>query len=637
MVNVDSHRAARPLFAFSRPPVPGESLMGFVARNAEIHGVQKLSTALKPAGIWTNRPGFLPLAATEEDVAGMSRAFGAEHGDIRARCHAPIHLSGRPHNAFVDFFGTPIRAAYIETRRRRVAPSALRSSPHHRDLWNLRVFDFCPETGERLIDACPACGNPLGWTWTESVGVCETCRAELASFPQPVVDGFGAPGLGVTTELVNPAMSGLDLPDGVFGDATRGDVFEFCLAVARTLDACRAGTPAKSRVVVNARAVRPVPAADLAFAGAAVSGWKTNGLAPMIDFARRMTDERGGTWGGSDEFIHVRNLSRDPYLHPSIRDACAEALADSTRGKPAAVRFGRFRDIGTLVTARGAAEYGITREMVRRWRADGLISAATNPDIKASVVVIRRDEVEAIAAERDAAVDRAAVSLRLGVDAATVIRIAALGLIVPVERPVADMLVNAHYRGCGVDAFIAKVEALAVQPTGRIVPLFDAVANAAGDDDRLLAGALIAALAGSLTLYRLAVGSDGVLGRLAVSTDVDVAKFLVDAPVSAYEGVRFSGREARQYLKASLNTITALIAEGELRDTGRSKEMLDFVDVEAFRRRHALTNEVAQRLGVHPVVAINLLRARGLAPARTLANGKMLWNRDEIERVIGLL
>lgn len=631
-----AHYARRGRFAFSQPPIPGESLVGFVARNADIHGVEKVSTALKPAGVYTARVGFLPFS-NDVDAEGLAYVFGAPEKEILARRYKAVDLEDRPKNAFVDFFGAPVRSAYIETRVRRVSPTALRAKEFHRAVWDLRPFVFCTETGERLIDTCPACGASLAWTWTCGPTLCEHCRADLREHPQPVVDGFDDPHLRLVASLVDPVVDRRRHPvrlGGCFGDATRGDVFEFCMSLARTIDAVRAGAAAKTYAHAHARIRKehaPILPTDLAFAGGIVSEWKLTGLAPLIKIAMAATEERGGAWGASEEFRHVRNLARDPFLHRSIRDACAAALAKSTSGRPAPVRCRRFRDVGTLVTAREAAKYGISRKMIRLWRADGLISPATNPAVKASVVVMRRDEIEKIAAERDAAVDRATVAKKLGVDSATVVRFAALGMIEHVGRPAADMLVTEHYRGTGVDAVVKSIETLAAQPDRLIVPLLDAAATAKGDEDKLLASALVAGLAGALPLYRLAVGSDGAVGRLAVAADVDLGAFLIDAPPSAYEGVRFGVRDARQYLKASLNTITALIAEGELRDNGRHKEKLDFVDVEAFRRRYALTNEIAGRLGIHPAAVVSQLKARGLAPERVLTDGTILWDRKALK------
>ncbi len=48
-----------------------------------------------------------------------------------------------------------------------------------------RVFEFCPETGERLISACPNCGTPLGWTRTMGIEFCEHC---LNDEGDPVTD-----------------------------------------------------------------------------------------------------------------------------------------------------------------------------------------------------------------------------------------------------------------------------------------------------------------------------------------------------------------------------------------------------------------------------------------------------------------
>ena len=43
-------------------------------------------------------------------------------------------------NSFISFFGTPVRASYREVKRRRVSPTSLKVSEHHRAIWDLRCF-----------------------------------------------------------------------------------------------------------------------------------------------------------------------------------------------------------------------------------------------------------------------------------------------------------------------------------------------------------------------------------------------------------------------------------------------------------------------------------------------------------------
>lgn len=153
-------------------PLPGESLPGYIARACARNGYYDMRCATVLAG-HKGAVGSLAASSTA-DWARLANIFGCSEADLASRRHLLCRIEGLP-RGFEYFFGAPIRLRLRESKVRRVAPASLRISPYHRAAWLLRVFQYCPETGERLISICPNCGKPLGWTRTVGIEFCEHC------------------------------------------------------------------------------------------------------------------------------------------------------------------------------------------------------------------------------------------------------------------------------------------------------------------------------------------------------------------------------------------------------------------------------------------------------------------------------
>jgi hypothetical protein len=61
----------------------------------------------------------------------------------------------------------------------------LQQSPYHRFAWNIRLLPYCPESGERLVNCCSACGHELGWFQTRGLATCERCLADISPSNEP--------------------------------------------------------------------------------------------------------------------------------------------------------------------------------------------------------------------------------------------------------------------------------------------------------------------------------------------------------------------------------------------------------------------------------------------------------------------
>lgn len=60
----------------------------------------------------------------------------------------------------------------------------------HRSIWDVRSIAACPQHGAALVDACHACGTPLGWRDPFRL-ICRNCRADLTARSTSLDDPLG--------------------------------------------------------------------------------------------------------------------------------------------------------------------------------------------------------------------------------------------------------------------------------------------------------------------------------------------------------------------------------------------------------------------------------------------------------------
>ena len=372
--------------AWSRPPIAGESLMGFVARNADIHAADKVSAVLRAAGIETIVPESLPTTHRDK-AADIAALFVTTPAEISLRTYPPVDPPGGS-GTCVSFFGTPLRSLYLEMYRRRVSPTSLARSAHHRALWDIRPFAFCPESRETLISSCPVCSADLGWRWTFGPAFCEICGADLREFPQPKVEVADDAALDFVVDLIHPDPSRKEKAMASAGTAfdrigvDRGELFEFAMALASTLAADPADDSSKIRrgnsVVEYARL-----APTLSEAGRVILDWP-RGFETYLDGMRsRMAGGAGGS-GPMSQFGPARLLKDDRHLAPALRKEIRRRINDCL-GNPSWRPMRVIRADGELGSADSAAPKTSLRRSRPR-RRSGSISRSSRAGSKASSV-----------------------------------------------------------------------------------------------------------------------------------------------------------------------------------------------------------------------------------------------------------
>ncbi|URW75061.1 hypothetical protein M9980_10890 [Sphingomonas donggukensis] len=257
-----------------RPPLPGESADGLVARVAAGEFANRTFEITSMAGAdFTHR-----AAVSRQDARGISivaDCLRVDPEDLAQRCAV---VQGGPQRTRRNaFFGTSIDALHVVTTVRRFAPASLVISEHHRALWMLRPLPFCEETWQFLAQNCPNphCGFTQRWQLTNGVGLCDSCGEPLTRAQAEVVPHALRTNLGHAVGLVHPdperRSQSLGLLPPEISKLPLGNLFDLMCALAGVFD------PEvrfkSSRRAIDPNAPHPLVAAAMAGAWSVLSTW----------------------------------------------------------------------------------------------------------------------------------------------------------------------------------------------------------------------------------------------------------------------------------------------------------------------------------------------------------------------------
>ncbi|HEY0312260.1 MAG TPA: hypothetical protein VGC56_07160 [Allosphingosinicella sp.] len=167
--------------------ISGESFNGAVARWAdEVGDVERMIEITSHAGVVYNHRQDAPSASPEQ-IEALALAMGVDARELHARAMprtAPDPISRYDRHMFN---GVAVPTFLIEKRVRRYSPCGLSNSladpdigrAYDRAAWHIRVFPYCSETWETLLDRCPYCEKHPGWRHTLGIDRCEHCMTDL--------------------------------------------------------------------------------------------------------------------------------------------------------------------------------------------------------------------------------------------------------------------------------------------------------------------------------------------------------------------------------------------------------------------------------------------------------------------------
>lgn len=345
-------RISRPV-----PIIPGESLDGYVSRVAATHHFPRMAEITQIGGAEANgRPhaSFLDDAG----IVAIAEYLGVDADLLKH--HAPT-LS--PDSRRRNMFGVELAADYLQFAYRRFSPSALAVSPHHRALWNLRLFPFCTETWEFLEERCPhpACRRQQRWRRTLGIDLCDFCGEPLTRAVAETVAIELRQNLEHLVDLVHPDAARRDrvrrkLPS-VLRKVEADDLLTLATLLAAVLVPTAAHPISSANLCLEKAKTFAVPA--LSAAWPLLEGWPGAFEDLLVDRINRYSSGRGdGNFGASHRFLlKCRRRELSPALRKLIddfNDNCRSAPQRALTGQQAANLVGSR--VSTLVQMRRAGE-----------------------------------------------------------------------------------------------------------------------------------------------------------------------------------------------------------------------------------------------------------------------------------------
>lgn len=166
-------------------PIPGESLLSLVSAAAAANRLWSVRAALE----LVEAPYTQELLHAAPQFAGpLSHLLGVERSEIAQRMYRLV--PARKSKGTRNFYGHTVPTNWISTTKR-LAPGphlqlpsyAGKLRPFHSAVWDIALFDHCPDTGTQLLGRCPrqACGRRLTWS-LPNLALCSECETNLSTF-----------------------------------------------------------------------------------------------------------------------------------------------------------------------------------------------------------------------------------------------------------------------------------------------------------------------------------------------------------------------------------------------------------------------------------------------------------------------
>lgn len=623
-------------------PYPDESLMGYLTRALSVATVDRLSAALRLAGVAQRNPNYLSSSLKNKgEIARIAHLIGCEPSDIVARTHRMLPRTSLVH--MMDFFGTGIRPRYMDSRARRVSPRALQCAPYHRAVWGLRVFSFDPATKETLLDACPACRRQLGWRHALGPTACEKCvdkdglpTVDLRDFEQPLIEVADEEALDFVTGLILPDAAGKEaarkLLPTEFSGVSDATIFDTVVAVASALVLC--GEPDLDRRGVEL--LGRIAPEHLCLAGRAMIGGQA-GFDALCDQFRDVTGKRAGRHGLNKELGHLTDLSRsdfsiDPVLQRSfrtmiLRNVHAAIASELGGGEEVAV---------PLPITRLAAELGTRPEFLRRLSRSGLVAAIRAEDGKVPVRMAAGHVAPIVTRFKEALRPQTAAAI-LRMPAFALEGLAEHGLIERLDAPVASMLAApAAYSIKSVDKLLSNLRAATRSPASGDPLLMLCTHICVGATPWTAVIKSILELPGVVRLGRQSFGFD----RMMVA-DRDVFLRTVRRHLASDERVSndwIGPAEAAGILKITYAAFWRLDRSRPdvVRRQRDDAKCYRLSEIQRLAETYIFVPEIAFHRELHPRLAVAWLESIGVEPAFSVSpNRDLAYLRTEVESWLG--
>lgn len=365
--------------------IPGESLLGWIARTTVENELPNITTILRDIG-QGHRNRFADVMSGPIDIEGLSVILGSDLPDVEALRAEDLG------DDRCRYLGSIVFAGDIHTRERRFAPASLAADnvPYYRASWLLRTFPVCTTSWQVLRSDC-TCGAAQTWATISSYTMCESCGEDLRYLPGECVPEYQRPGLQFFADLLfgdNDAREEAKskLPPEL-QTLNSGEIYELALVTARIVDPTL-GNPRENvwrdEPARLARALSAVP--DL--------------LCAWPDTPWRALEAVGDIRKMQPRCDALKALQR--VLSGMYRSRLPASLGEQLDRMRDAITLNGITPHEHLVDLNEAEKMlGATKRSIRAARASGQLECLFALHRGEAVTAFNRSELEAIAATRD--------------------------------------------------------------------------------------------------------------------------------------------------------------------------------------------------------------------------------------------
>lgn len=608
-------------------PMPDESLIGLVARSCADASHRTTAAVLEAAGAPHHQVFDIALGDAVSPGA-LATAIRQPLHEIERRRYPSVARTPSTAPPVRSFFGTLTAEYDLRPRVRRVSPSALAVSLHHRAIWEHGLLPFCHVTGQWLIDSCPRCGKRLGWYRSPGIELCDDtrCGADLRDSDPGRVDDGDLEAVGAIAGLLDPDPAVHSEAERRFPDQVRtlgrGVAFELGWRLGRLATTERSG----QRDVAAS-----LPATEIVHALRDGSRLLRDWPESVVDLLRR-TNRDGGATRVLEVAAGLRAIARGREAWPEHRVPIENAVPDMLhRGRQVLRRIDSDLVDGAVATA----ILGVSSTVLRRLTLGGLVNAAAARGNGHLHACYSRRQVEALRVQLDEGLSVRTASERLGITLHGVEQLVCLGVLRAHDAAIVKATrgdIQISHRD--LETMIASIERHASDPVGdrldRIVPLRRALMLRGGREKAW--GAVLIAVATGEISFALSSSGRRLVDRILIeASEVDALLALAfDRRDHAYD---FSTTMSRRDAQDVLNLTPGLLMQALRSDLAHCIVDDGRLSVDAtlqVARLRVGGGEVLARWGRGrrlPLLLRDVRRFPRLGPTG--------WSRPEVERALG--
>lgn len=609
-----------------RPPIPGESLDGYVA---EITAANDLMKVRRISGFGGVAHGHRPQLATTgwSSLPDLAELLQVDVAELQLRSHRLVGADETRRT----FFGTTVHRADLRTRERYFSPLALTRSAYHRAMWQLRLpFDY--ETGDLLVSTCPkpTCGKVQRWRHSAGVRYCDTCVQDLSAQEVPRLSGDRLIEYqliaGLTHTDAKVRRNSLSFLPNEIQELGADSAFELLLRLVPVVEPkCGWG---------NARLWENEPfdiATGMALAWQMLQNWPDGILEQIARQAAIATNRASdGNGGRTAAFFRLRNSVHVPGPVARTIRAARDRIDEDGPNRE------QIR-LGTMDTKEGAKILKTSTAVLVPLRRQGVLKSTAIARGPLIISRLDRAEVERVVGDIRNRFDLTSAAVALGLPYYAAEQLAALGHLTLMTHP----YLSARYREVQInkDSLKNLIMLLSSKATGSLEAATPITSAARMIGARLKPwDAIINAMLQGTLPFALIDGSQPLFDRIMVrKSDLRIPAAMpitrpgVDTPLTHLMNHHFvftdglTKQDAGEILNLQPKQVLPLLSDYSEK-LGRTVPVLDIVSL---ANKYISTAEISARLDIN--YKLVLRKARELQIRRISNVG---FERDTVERLM---